>query len=263
MRFRCSRSEPRTRQETSAGRSSRRWRRRIARAAVLAASLLAALTVAAFSFELALPGVSDAQSKVAAIVRAHHGALLRLPLSAKLAKAIVAVEDQHFYTNVFVNVLSGASRAAVASLERSGDPGGSTIAQQLAKQLYPQPPGLGTTLQDLALGVKLSFEYSKSEILDMYLNAIYYGNGYWGASQAARGYFGVSPDRLDWAEAAMLAGLPQAPSAYNPLEHYTLAKQRQEHVLDQLVATDVLTRRRADAAYRALLPLRRTSNPAR
>jgi len=165
MRFRCSTSAPRTRRESSAGSSSRR-RRRIAQAAVLAASLLAALAVAAFSFELALPGVSDAQSKVAAIVRAHHGALLRLPLSAKLAKAVVAVEDQHFYTNVFVNVLSGASRAAVASLERSGDPGGSTIAQQLAKQLYPQQPGLGTTLQDLALGVKLSFEYSKSEILD-------------------------------------------------------------------------------------------------
>ena len=98
--------------------------------------------------------------------------------------------------------------------------------------------------------------YHKAQILDMYLNAVYYGNGYWGDAAAARGYFGTTPASLDWAQAAMLAGLPQAPSAYDPLEHYALAKQRQRHVLDQLVVNHYLTRRQADAAYAEPLDLR-------
>ena len=90
----------------------------------------------------------------------------------------------------------------------------------------------------------------------MYLNAIYYGNGYWGEIAAAHGYFGVSPRRLTWAEAAMLAGLPQAPSAYDPKLHLALAKARQRHVLDQLVANGHLTTAAADRAYGEPLPLR-------
>ncbi|HWC86899.1 MAG TPA: biosynthetic peptidoglycan transglycosylase [Solirubrobacteraceae bacterium] len=75
--------------------------------------------------------------------------------------------------------------------------------------------------------MKLSLSYSHARILQMYLNALYYGNGYWGDVTAARGYFGKNPRELDWAQAAMLAGLPQAPSAYDPLRHLALAKLRQ------------------------------------
>ena len=240
------------------GRRSRpRWRRRVLRGFAVAALLAVALLVAAVGYELALPGVSAAPQKVAAIVRAHHGELGRFPLPKKLVASIVAVEDEHFFTNIFLNVLDGAARAAVASLERSGDPGGSTIAQQLAKQLFPRPAGFATSLEDFALGIKLSLTYPKPKILQMYLNAIYYGNGYWGDVAAARGYFGTSPDRLSWAEASMLAGLPQAPSAYDPLHHFSLAKMRQRHVLAQLVANHDLTTAQAAAAYRAPLPLRR------
>ena len=239
------------------GRRSRpRWRRRVLRGFAVAALLAVALLVAAVGYELALPGVGAAPRKVAAIVRAHHGELGRLPLPKKLATSVIAVEDQHFYTNVFVNVLDGAARAAVTSLQRSGDPGGSTIAQQLAKQLFPRPAGFATSLEDFALGVKLSLSFPRPKILQMYLNAIYYGNGYWGDVAAAHGYFGARPYQLSWAEASMLAGLPQAPSVYDPLEHYSLAKRRQRHVLDQLVADHALTAAQAAAAYRAPLPLR-------
>ena len=144
----------------------------------------------------------------------------------------------------------------MASLHSNGDPGGSTIAQQLAKQIYGKGSGFGTTLEEIGLGVKLELHYSKAEILEMYLNAIYYGNGYWGYASAARGYFGVNPNALNWAEASMLAGLPQAPSAYDPLSHFRLAKQRQRHVLDQLVVNRYLSEAKANAAYRARLPLR-------
>jgi membrane peptidoglycan carboxypeptidase len=104
--------------------------------------------------------------------------------------------------------------------------------------------------------VKLALEYSKPEILAMYLDAVYYGNGYWGDVSASRGYFGVGPRDLNWAQAAMLAGLPQAPSAYDPLAHLALAKKRQRHVLNQLVVNHYLTAAQANAAYAEPLGLR-------
>jgi len=169
---------------------------------------------------------------------------------------VVAVEDEHFYSNIFVDIIDGAGRAVLAS-GTSGDPGGSTIAQQLAKRLYADGTGITTTFEQLGFAVKLSFQYSKPQVLDMYLNAVYYGNGYWGAEAAAEGYFGLSPRSLDWAEAAMLAGLPQAPSAYDPLEHLQLAKTRQFHVLARLVATETITKVEANAAGRERLPFKK------
>jgi hypothetical protein len=225
------------------------------RGAVGAVALCLSVSLAGLGFELALPGVGDARARVAAIVRAHHGDMGALPLPAKLTAAMVAVEDEHFYSNVFVNVFDGSVRAGFAMLRRRGDPGGSTIAQQLAKQLYPHRPGLSGTLDEIGLGVKLSVTYSKPQILDMYLNSIYYGNGYWGDTAAARGYFGSDPRHLTWSEATMLAGLPQAPSAYDPVQHFALAKRRQRHVLDRLVTNHILTAAQADAAYRAPLRL--------
>ncbi len=222
---------------------------------VVAAAILL-VVLAGVSFELALPSVSNAPSRVRAMLRFHHGTMDGLPLPVKLADAVVAVEDEHFYSNVFLNVFDGAARAGLATLRRGGDPGGSTIAQQLAKILYPHGAGLGGILEEIGLGVKLSLTFSKQQILDMYLNAVYYGNGYWGEAAAARGYFGVSPRQMSWAEASMLAGLPQAPSAYDPVRHFGLAKQRQRHVLNQLVSNHLLTRNAADAAYRAPLVLR-------
>ncbi len=227
------------------------------RVALAAIVLVVVVVLAGVGYELALPSVGNAEARVAAILRAHGGTMSPLPLPTRLAEAVVAVEDEHFYSNIFVNVLDGAGRAALATLRRSGDPGGSTIDQQLAKQLYPHGPGLGGTLYEIGLGVKLALTYSKPQILDMYLNAVYYGNGYWGDVAAARGYFGVAPDHLTWAEAALLAGLPQAPTAYDPFHHLTLAKQRQRHVLAQLVVNHMLTEAQAGAIARAPLPLRR------
>ena len=117
-------------------------------------------------------------------------------------------------------------------------------------------PGCSQRSSQIGLGVKLALGYSKPEILAMYLNAVYYGHGYWGDVAAARGYFGTRPDDLDWAQAALLAGLPEAPSAYDPLEHLRLAKLRQRHVLDRLVVNHFLTAAQANAAYAEPLGLR-------
>ncbi len=232
-------------------------RRRLLLGAAAALVTIMLLSVAGFLYLLSLPGVGDAEARVRRILAAHGGVPGRLPPPAKLAKAVVAVEDENFYANVAVDILDGAGRAAIATLQISGDPGGSTIGQQLAKRLYPDGGGLEGTLEEIGIAVKLSLRYSKAQILNMYLNSVYYGNGFWGDVAAARGYFGVSPRALSWGEASMLAGLPQAPSAYDPKRNLTLARQRQRHVLDQLVVNNFLSQERANAIYRETLSLHR------
>lgn len=231
-------------------------RRRLLKAAAGVIVLVVLLLAAGGVYVFTLPGVGDAGARVDHILALHHGVPGGTPPPSRLATALVAVEDEHFYSNVFVNVIDGAGRAALAALQTSQDPGGSTIAQQLAKQLYGHGGGVGGTLKEIGLGVKLSLHYSHARILEMYLNSVYYGNGYWGDVAAARGYFGKSPRQLNWAQAALLAGLPQAPSAYNPLVHFSRAKLRQLHVLDQLADNHAITAAQASAAYRQPLGLR-------
>lgn len=233
-----------------------RARRRIIKGVWVLAAVIAIAVVGSTAYVISLPGVDDAVSRVKQILAAHHGVYERPPPPPKLGDAVVSVEDEHFYDNFVVDVAAGAGRAALGVLQTDRDPGGSTIDQQLAKHLYGDGDGVGATLKAIALGVKLSLNYSKPEILGMYLNAVYYGHGFWGDVAAARGYFDTTPDRLDWAEAALLAGLPQAPSTYDPLEHRAVAKQRQLHVLDRLVANHYLTAAQAKAAYNERLPLR-------
>lgn len=211
--------------------------------------------VAGVVYVTSLPGTGDAEARVRQVLASHGGVEGALPPPARLGEAIVAVEDENFYSNVFLNVLDGAGRAGLATLQGSGDPGGSTIAQQLAKNLYPHGGGLGGTLAEIGVGVELSLEYSKPEILSMYLNAIYYGGGYWGEVAAARGYFGVSPRRLSWAQATMLAGLPQAPSLLEPRRHPAAARRRQLHVIDQLVDNRDISQAQANAIVREPLRL--------
>ena len=233
--------------------SGRRLALRIVVALVAVVALLFAVGLAYLAI---LPSVGDAPQRVDRILALHHGTAGGPGPPAKLGASVVAVEDEHFYSNFAVNVIDGAGRAAIATLHTDQDPGGSTIDQQLAKQLYPHGSGLFGTLKEIGLGVKLALEYSKRQILAMYLNAVYFGHGYWGDVAAARGYFGVGPGGLDWAQAALLAGLPQAPSDYDPLAHLAVAKLRQRHVLSRLVVNHDLTAAQANAAYAEPLGLR-------
>ena len=218
---------------------------------VLGVALLSA--VAGYVYLQTLPGVGDAEALVHRILAEHGGVGLTLPPPRRLGEAVVAVEDEHFYSNVVVNVLDGAGRAAIAATQSSEDPGGSTIDQQLAKRLYPHGTGVFGTLEEIGVAVKLSLQYSAPAILGMYLNSVYFGNGYWGEAAAAHGYFGISPRRLSWAQASLLAGLPQAPSAYDPLRHLSLARARQRHVLEQLAANGYLSEREAAVVFHAPL----------
>lgn len=170
-------------------------RRRIIRAASAVVVVVAIVAVGSTIYAISLPGVGDAVARVKQIVALHHGTYVSPPAPRKLGDAVVSVEDEHFYDNFVVDIADGVGRAALAVLHTDGDPGGSTIDQQLAKQLYGDGGGLGAMLRAITLGVKLSLSYPKQQLLDMYLNAVYYGHGYWGDLAAARGYFHTTPDR--------------------------------------------------------------------
>jgi membrane peptidoglycan carboxypeptidase len=228
--------------------------RRVALVVLLAGSMAVTAVIAGVVLLAATPGVGDAQGRVAAILREHGGRSVGLPPPSRVAESVVAVEDRRFYAHHGVDPQS-LVRVVWAGLRGGGwqDQGGSTISQQLAKRLYTGAGGgLWGTLEQVGLAIKLDWRYSKAQILRMYLDSVYFGDGHWGVVQASQGYFGKPPARLSWGEASLLAGLVQAPSAYDPRVHLAAAEHRQHHVLDRLVAAGALRRAQANAASRRL-----------
>lgn len=179
----------------------------------------------------------------------------RLPLTwedlpAALRNGVVATEDSRFYSHHGVDVI-GVARAGLADLEgRGAIEGGSTITQQLARNLFLTPQvSLTRKIKEALLALEIERSFSKDEILLMYLNQVYFGAGAYGCQAAAQTFFGKNCKDLDLAQCALLAGLPQAPSAYNPLVDPEKAKERQREVLDRMEDLGYITEKQADDAY--------------
>lgn len=153
-----------------------------------------------------------------------------------LTQAVVAVEDNRFYTHHGFDP-EGIGRAALVNLQYGEvKEGASTITQQLVKNMFlSQEQTYGRKLEELLLAIDMELHYSKDEILEMYLNSIYFGAGFYGVKDAAKGYFDKPVEKLSLPEAAMLAGIPNAPSVYSPYVDFKLAKKRQFVVLDAMV----------------------------
>ena len=166
-----------------------------------------------------------------------------------LLKAIVAVEDARFYSHPGFDV-EAMIRATLVNLQKGEiEEGASTITQQLIKNLFlSQERSFARKAEELALAVDLELRFSKNEILALYLNSIYFGSGYYGIYDASRGYFNKEPKELTLPEAAMLAGLPNAPSVYSPYENFLLAKKRQFIVLDAMVKNGLISEELAESA---------------
>ena len=166
-----------------------------------------------------------------------------------LLKAIVAVEDARFYTHEGYD-LKGITRATVDNLEAGEiEEGGSTITQQLAKNLFlNNEQSFLRKAEELLLAREIEKNFAKDKILEFYLNTIYFGSGYYGIAAAAEGYFGKEPKDLTLAESAMLAGLPNAPSVYSPYVNFNLAKKRQMTVIDAMLREKVITATQAEDA---------------
>ncbi len=173
-------------------------------------------------------------------------------ISPWVLKATLATEDRTFYQNSGIDV-GGIFRAAVADLTHQRvTQGGSTISQQLVKQLYigsNPAPTLQRKLKEGILAIELNRDFNKNQILEMYLDTIYYGSQTYGIEAAARSYFQTDAHDLTLGQAAMLAGLPQAPSRYDPLTNFASAKARQLQVLNGMVSEKYITPVQAQAAY--------------
>ena len=181
------------------------------------------------------------------IDRSHYTRLDEIPTS--LQQAVVAVEDKRFYDHHGFD-MEGILRATLVNLQqREIDEGASTITQQLVKNLFlTHERSFGRKAEEFLLALSMEFNYSKDEILEMYLNTIYYGSSYYGIEEASEGYFGKRPRELQLPEAAMLAGLPNAPSLYSPYVDFMMAKKRQFIVLDAMVRAGYIDKTIAEDA---------------
>lgn len=166
-----------------------------------------------------------------------------------LKKAVVAVEDKRFYSHNGIELVS-IMRALFTNL-RAGKvvEGGSTITQQLAKNLFLTPERtVERKLKEAVYSLKLEMRCSKEEILEMYLNVIYFGHGTYGCEMASMFYFGKSAKDLDLAEAALLAGIIKGPEIYSPYHNLDLADKRRTLVLDLMVQQGYIDQHLADQA---------------
>lgn len=156
--------------------------------------------------------------------------------------AVVAVEDHRFYIHKGVDFLSIA-RAIITNVRKADlIEGGSTISQQICKNIYfTQERRLERKFAEIFAAIELEKNCDKDKILELYFNTSFYGNGYYTLKEAARGYFDKEPIELSDYEATMIAGIPNAPSVYNPVNSLTLAKQRQNQVLLAMTQFGYLT----------------------
>lgn len=181
--------------------------------------------------------------------------LADIPLN--LQHGLIAIEDERFYSNHGIDIL-GLLRATWDDL-RAGKivEGASTITQQLAKNAYlgGNDGSIVRKLEAIILAFKIDQTYSKGQILELYLNFVYLGDQSYGVGQAAEHYFHTTPAHLDLAECALLAGLPQSPSADNPYRDPKAAALRQRAVLNQMAADGYITEPQARAAAHELLQL--------
>lgn len=156
--------------------------------------------------------------------------------------AIIAVEDHRFYTHTGIDLIT-TTRSMIENIkEKDIVAGGSTISQQVGRLLYfTQEQRFSRKIAELFVAFDLEEDYSKEEILELYCNMIYYGDGYYGIKEASLGYFGKEPKDLTLAESSLLAGLPNAPSVYSPTKNLELSKKRQESVLTQMVKYEYIS----------------------
>ena len=162
--------------------------------------------------------------------------------------AVVSVEDRRFYNHGAVDFIALA-RALVSNI-RQGEfkEGGSSITQQTAKNLYfiTETDVIARKSAEIIMSYELEKHYSKDKILEIYINTIYFGNGYYGIYEASEGYLGKEPSEMTISEATMLAGVPNAPSLYNPKANINLTISRQKKVISTMVENGYISQKEAN-----------------
>lgn len=175
----------------------------------------------------------------------HYTTLDELPQT--YLDAVLAVEDHRFFQHGAISLISTARAVAVNIKTGAFTEGGSTITQQVAKnRFFTQEKTVRRKLAEMVMAIRLEQLYSKEEILEFYVNDIYFGSGYYCIYDASVGYYGVSPQDLSDYQATLLAGLPNAPSVYSPDNQSELTDQRHRQVLESMVKYRYLSKEQAD-----------------
>ncbi|QNQ81953.1 PBP1A family penicillin-binding protein [Lactobacillus sp. PV012] len=204
--------------------------------------------------------IYDNQNKKAGSLYSQKGTYVNLDkISPYIQNAVISTEDRTFYKNPGFSV-KGMARAAIGGIIHGGIVGGgSTLTQQLAKNaLLTQKQTFSRKLEELFFAIEINHVYSKKDILTMYLNNAYFGNGVWGVQDAARRYFGKDASDVTLSEAATIAGILKNPAAYNPADHLDNATARRNVVLGLMVDNKKITQQQADEAKNSTLVLRNT-----
>lgn len=244
--LRCSRSD--RKKLAQVGPIRKFWRRYHLTKIILILGLSAGLLVGVYLFAVAKSTnvndlqnalktrtlIFDREEKEAGALSGQKGTYVELTdISKNLQNAVIATEDRSFYKNDGINY--GRFFLAIVTAGRSG--GGSTITQQLAKNAYlSQDQTVERKAKEFFLALELSKKYSKEQILTMYLNNAYFGNGVWGVEDASKKYFGVSASEVSLDQAATLAGMLKGPELYNPLNSVEDSTNRRDTVLQNMVA---------------------------
>lgn len=179
-------------------------------------------------------------------------------LPSHVKQAVLSTEDRRFYKHVGIDPL-GLVRAAYVNFKAGRVvQGGSTLTQQLSKNVFLTPDKtMKRKGQEIMLSLWLEYKFTKSEILDLYVNRVYFGNGTWGLRAAGESYFGKAPEDLTLSESALLAGLLKAPSRYNPLAHPERAAKRTARVLEGMAQHGVINREQHYDALIAPMEIKR------
>lgn len=241
--------------------------------ALFSFALFLGLAYLFIAFLLPLPPVFDAEDYPTTKILDRNGNILYevlqpdfgkrtiVPLSQtpqSFINATLAAEDINFYTHSGVDFWA-IGRAIFFNVKQQRIvSGASTITQQLVRNIIgkAEARNIWDKMQEAVYAVRITNMYSKDEILELYLNRVYYGNMSYGAQAAAQDFFGKNLNDLDLAQSSLIAGLPQSPSRYNPFEAFSSAKQRQKYVLEQMVKNGFTSRAEADAAFAEPLDLR-------
>ena len=256
-----------------------RWMAKIAAAALGlgSAALIALALLMAIALSVAYPnlpeigGLTDYRPKLPMRIFAADGALLAefgeerrsfMPIGhipKVMQDAVLAIEDARFFQHSGVDY-KGVLRAGFANFGESRSQGASTITMQLARNFYLSTEKTFTRkIYEILLALKIESVLSKEQILEVYMNQIYLGQRAYGFASASEIYFGKPLSEIDVAEAAMLAGLPKAPSAYNPITNPKRAKERQQHIIDRMEVNGFINVTQQEAAKAQTLKYRRPS----
>jgi len=239
--------------------SARPQRSRRRTALFIGAAFLAVIVAGALAVWIGSPRPTDLAGTVDR--RAKETGATVVPLidvAPVMREAVVATEDERFFRHHGVDLLGVARAVAYDASHLSLSQGASTITEQLGKQLYlgGNDHSPWRKLEDAALAIRIEGQASKDQILQDYLNTVYFGHGSYGVAQASRRFFGLPPSRLGLAQASLLAGLIQSPSGYDPFSNPAGARRRQADVLQSMVRNGFVTASEGERDLAQPLPLR-------